>query len=618
MIIGTAGHIDHGKSALVTALTGRAMDRHAEEQRRGITIDLGFAPLPLPGGIVAGVVDVPGHEDFVRTMVAGASGVDVALLVVAADEGIMPQTREHLLVLEQLEVPSGIPVVTKADLAEPDWLELMLAEVAEWVATSAVAFEPPLAVSARSGLGLDELRARLGAAAARVRPRARDDLFRLPVDRAFTIAGTGTVVTGTAWSGCARPGDHVRLLPAGIEARVRSIESHGAAAERTEPGARIALGLSGVERSDAGRGETVVAADAPWAASTALDAEITLAHDAPRPLAPRTRVRVHLGTAQVLARVSGTGAIAPGDGGLVRLALETPVVARGGDRFVLRSFSPVVTIGGGRVLDPAPPRRARRPDGALAAADAATRIGALLRRRQGGVDRALLPILSGLTPAEVGPLVAGDIRLRSIGDRVALAAVLDDAGLAAVEHVRAYHRTHPTERGASVETLRRSLPEPPWMAEAAIAQLAVARKLVLADGFAALPGFAPRAVAGEADMARVVDEVARAGLTPPSVPELETALGRRDVAAILRSAAAAGRLEAVERDRYYAREALERFVQVLRDVAAVGEITPAALRDATGASRKFIIPLLEWSDRRGVTVRVGEARRLGPRAAAGA
>jgi selenocysteine-specific elongation factor len=614
MIVGTAGHIDHGKSALVTALTGRAMDRHAEEKRRGITIDLGFAPLALDGGCVAGVVDVPGHEDFVRTMVAGASGVDVALLVVAADEGVMPQTREHLLVLEQLEVPLGIPVVTKADVAEPDWLELVVADVAEWLAKSPVAFEPPVVVSARTGAGLDELRARLSALAPRIRARARDDLFRLPADRAFSIAGAGTVVTGTAWSGRARVGQQVRIVPAGIEARVRSIESHGRAAERSEPGARTALGLAGIERSDVARGDTVVAADAPWAASPALDAELALAADAPRALAPRTRVRVHLGTAQVLARVASVAPIAPGAKGLVRLALESPLVARGGDRFVLRSFSPVVTIGGGRVLDPAPPSRARRPDGALASGDPGARLGALLRRRQGGADRALLPILLGAPPADVDRLVAGDARFRSVGDRVALAAVLDEAGAAALEQLRGFHRAHPTERGASVETLRRSVAGPEWIADAAIAALAAGRKLVVADGFAALPGFSPRAIAGDADVALVLDEVARAGLTPPSVPELETALGRRDVAAILRSAAAAGRVEAVERDRYYARDALDRFVEVLRQLAAAGDITPAALRDATGASRKFVIPLLEWSDRRGLTVRVGETRRLGPAA----
>src|SRR5690242_3253810 len=236
MIIGTAGHIDHGKSALLAALTGRHMDRLAEERRRGITIDLNFAPLELGGGIVAGVVDVPGHEDFVRTMVAGASGFDVALLIIAADEGIMPQTEEHLAILEQLGIRSGVPVVTKADLVEPDWLDLVVAEVAQRLARSSVAFDPPVAASAVTGQGLEELRGRLLQHASSLGPRSRDDGFRLPIDRAFSVAGVGTVVTGTAWSGSVAVGDAVRLVPGEREGRVRSLESHGRPVERTEPG----------------------------------------------------------------------------------------------------------------------------------------------------------------------------------------------------------------------------------------------------------------------------------------------------------------------------------------------------------------------------------------------
>src|SRR3954471_13021155 len=246
MIIGTAGHIDHGKSTLVTALTGRPMDRLAEERRRGITIDLNFAPLDLGAGRVAGIVDVPGHEDFVRTMVAGASGIDIALLVIAADEGIMPQTTEHLAVLEHLGVPVGIPVVTKADLVDPEWLELVLLEVAERLAASSVAFAPPIAVSARIGEGVADLRERIGAQQAAVRPSG--DLFRLPVDRAFSVAGVGTVVTGTSWSGRLEVGDAVVLLPDGDEGRVRSVEMFGQASEHSEPGARTAVGIAGVAR----------------------------------------------------------------------------------------------------------------------------------------------------------------------------------------------------------------------------------------------------------------------------------------------------------------------------------------------------------------------------------
>ena len=248
MIIGTAGHIDHGKSALVSALTGRPLDRLMEEKRREITIELNFAPLDLGPGRIAGVVDVPGHEDFVRTMVAGASGIDLVLLVIAADEGIMPQTEEHLAILEQLEVPAGIPVITKADLVDREWLQLVISEVTERLAASPINFEPPLAVSVRNGSGIETLRARLAARATTLPPRLSSDGFRMPIDRSFSLSGVGTVVTGTTWSGGLGIGDSVVVLPAGLRARVRSLESYGHAVERSDPRARTAVGLAGPER----------------------------------------------------------------------------------------------------------------------------------------------------------------------------------------------------------------------------------------------------------------------------------------------------------------------------------------------------------------------------------
>ena len=401
MIVGTAGHIDHGKSALVTALTGQAVDRLAEERRRGITIDLNFAPLDLGDGVVGGVVDVPGHEDFVRTMVAGASGFDLALLVVAADEGIMPQTEEHLAILEQLAIPVGVPVVTKADLVDADWLELVVAELGERLRRSSVAFDEPAVVSALTGQGIEQLRARLRAHAARVAPKGRADLFRLPVDRAFSVAGVGTVVTGTAWSGSVAVGDPVRLLPGPLGGRVRSIESHGRAVERVEPGARIALGIAGLERSEVRRGHVVVTPDLPWSATLALDVELSLLPSAVRPLAPRTRARLHLGTAEVMVRVLPRAPIRPGERGLARLRLDAPVVARGGDRFVLRSWSPVTTIGGGRVLDPDPPLRRSSWPADLGALEPARHLRALVERRPFGLALAAVPIVAG-TGAHLG------------------------------------------------------------------------------------------------------------------------------------------------------------------------------------------------------------------------
>jgi selenocysteine-specific elongation factor len=608
MIIGTAGHIDHGKSSLVTGLTGRAMDRLAEERRRGITIDLNFAPLELGPGRVAGIVDVPGHEDFVRTMVAGASGIDMALLVIAADEGIMPQTTEHLAVLEHLGVPVGIPVVTKADLVDPEWLELMLLEVAERLAGSSVAFGPPIAVSARTGQGVSELRERIGAHQAAARPSG--DLFRLPVDRAFSVAGVGTVVTGTSWSGRVEVGDAVALLPDGAEGRVRSVEMFGRASRQSEPGARTAVGIAGVARDDVRRGQLLVRAADPWQSTLALDVELRLDASAPRALAPRSRIRVHLGTAEVLARVHPRSAIAPGGRGLARLALEAPLAARGGDRLVIRSYSPVTTIGGGVVLDPLPPaRRAAWPAG-LPASAPAERLHALVSRRPAGVAHATLPLLLGLSPKAATAVARELAGAREAGGIWVLDDVVQALGTKALEQVRRFHRAQPGERGLPLQTLRHTLRAPEPVVEAALGDLTRAGKIRQRDGIVALAGFAPKVEGGDAEVDRIIGILEQAALSPPSLPELEAATGRRDLGPLLRLAAASGRIEAVERDRYYTRSALDRFAQTLAELGRDADIVPSAVRERLGISRKYLIPLLEWADGKGLTVRVGDVRRL--------
>ncbi|HEU5170448.1 MAG TPA: selenocysteine-specific translation elongation factor [Gemmatimonadales bacterium] len=608
LIVGTAGHVDHGKSALVAALTGRAMDRLAEERRRGITIDLNFAPLDLDG-VLAGVVDVPGHEDFVRTMVAGAAGFDLALLVVAADEGIMPQTEEHLAILEQLGVPAGIPVVTKSDLVDAEWLELVLAELAERVSGSPVAFDAPLAVSVVTGAGLGALRARLAARARAVRPRPAEDVFRLPVDRTFSVPGVGTVVTGTAWSGTVGVGDAVRLLPGGAEGRIRSIESHGQALDRSRPGARTALGIAGLERAAVRRGHVVVTPDPPWTAAESLDVALGLLPSA-RPLVVRARVRLHHGTSEVMARVWVRGPIEPGRAGLARLRLEAPVVARGGDRFVLRSFSPVSTIGGGTVLDPDPPGgRAAWPDG-LADSDPAARLGALVSRRPFGALTAALPLLLGGSPAAAVAAARTVRYLQQIGEHWIHRQALTDLAERAATTLDGFHRLQPTEPGMPLATLRQVLRAPDWLADAALGELAQDGRLRILQSVARRADFEPRVAAGEAEIERYVDILRRAGLTPPSLAELERETGRRDVAAILRVAAARRQVEAVERDRFYDADALRRFAEAVRELGAIGDIHVAALRDRLGLSRKFLIPLLEWADAQGITVRAGDVRRL--------
>src|SRR5216110_161639 len=406
-VIGTAGHIDHGKTALVKALTGVDTDRWEEEKRRGITIDLGFAPLPLPGGIQASVVDVPGHEAFVKNMLAGATGIDVALLIIAADEGIMPQTEEHLAIVELLGVRRGIPVLTKRDLVDDEWLELVRTEVAARLERSRIPWGAPIAVSALKEEGLEDLKKALVEIVEDLRERPADDLFRLPIDRVFALPGAGTVVTGSTWSGTVGAGDMVRLLPLDREVRVRSIQVHSEDAARAGPGRRTALALVGVDKVELERGHVAVTGSG-WAATSTLDVSLELLPAMRKPLAVRTRIRVHLGTAEVLGRVAQVREIAPGQTGLARLLLERPIVARAGDRFVIRSFSPVTTIGGGEVLDPFPPKRPRVSERGLAVGQAPAERLARFVDEAGiaGLRAGDIAVRLGILPADVPATIA--------------------------------------------------------------------------------------------------------------------------------------------------------------------------------------------------------------------
>ncbi|TCP55857.1 selenocysteine-specific translation elongation factor SelB [Tumebacillus sp. BK434] len=361
MILGTAGHIDHGKTTLVKALTGIATDVHKEEKERGITIDIGFAPFTLPDGRRVGVIDVPGHERFVRNMLAGAGGIDLIMLVIDANEGIMPQTLEHLHILEMLHVQQGIIVLTKIDTVDPEWLEMVQEEVREGLAGTFLADAPIVPVSAAKGIGIAELRGEIGRLAAEVSPREVTAPLRLPVDRVFSVAGFGTVVTGTVYSGRVKVGDTVEVLPQGIAARVRHIQVHGESADAAQAGQRAALNLHGVERSDLERG-MVIAQSGLYRATELLDVRLHMLDDAVRTLTNRMRVRFYIGASEVMGRVTilDRDELLPGEDGLVQLHLESPIVGAPGDRFIIRTFSPMLTIGGGTIIDPHPAREHRR------------------------------------------------------------------------------------------------------------------------------------------------------------------------------------------------------------------------------------------------------------------
>ncbi len=618
IVVGTAGHVDHGKTALVKALTGIDTDRWEEEKRRGITIDLGFAHFSLDDDLTASIVDVPGHEDFVRNMVAGATGVDVALLVVAADEGVMPQTVEHLAILEFLGIRTGVVAVTKVDLVEKEWLELVIDDLADRLQHGEIAWESPVPVSVRTGQGLDAIRQALVAAAERAVERTAGDLFRMPIDRAFSVAGAGTVVTGTAWAGTVAPGTEIRILPAELSSRVRGVEVHGQAATRADPGRRTALALVGVEREQAGRGSVVVS-DRSWRTSRSIDVHVTLLPEA-RPLTQRSRTRVHVGTAEVMARVTpAQGEIPPGGSGVVRLRLEAPLVCRWGDRGVLRSYSPVTTAGGFVVVDPWPAARPRRPrDGeARRSPDAAVRLAEFVATEDdGALAVGDLPVRVGISPDDADAVVSrvASSGVTVVSGRLRRADSVAQAGDAARASVERFHADNPLLPGMPMEVFRRTAGGAE-VADHVRQQLEADGKIEVVAGVVRLPGFAPTLAGDRAKYAAVLEgKLAAAGVHGVTLGELAGEMPEEMAAEVAEFFVRAGTAARVGSDRYYAQTVLDtisrKTVEVIRQR---GEVGPADLRDTLGLSRKYLIPLLEWLDARQITMRVGDTRRLGPK-----
>jgi selenocysteine-specific elongation factor len=624
MILGTAGHIDHGKTTLVKALTGVDTDRLPEEKRRGITIVLGFAPLELDGIGTVGVVDVPGHEAFVRTMVAGATGIDLALFVIAADEGIMPQTREHLAVLEHLGVSRGVVALTKSDMVDADWLEMVRDEVHAFLAASPLATSDIIPVSATKGLGIAELRAALAKAAASVPQKQSGDIFRLPVDRVFTVKGTGTVVTGTVWSGELRDGATVTVLPERRELRVRGLQNHGHAVDTIHAGDRAAIALAGVDVAEISR-SSVVVSDAHWEMTKVARAAVTI--DSAVTLRPRTRLRLHVGTSDVSVRVVITSPREAGtrdlhsnmDGRVttlpavpavpVRLRFESPLTLRAGDRFVLRGGTPVSTIGGGVIIDPLPAKRTRPIPASAKPAD-------LLRlyieeAGPAGLDAATLPQRLGLKPSQIDPLVS---QLKStvirVGSVLWSAELLDRVSKSIRKQVAEHHKSKPLEKGAPVADLRAAAKVPAQLFDHVLQDLVASKKLSSDAGLIRQPGFsAELSGTDDALASAALATLTAAGPEPPSIAELIQKHGDK-VANVLRFLERSGAVVKVEADRYYEVTALTALIARLGAVMSESrEYSPAELREALSTSRKFLIPFLEYCDRRGLTIRSETGRR---------
>jgi selenocysteine-specific elongation factor len=633
LVVGTAGHIDHGKSTLVHALTGMDPDRLKEEKARGITIDLGFAYW-RHGGLNVAFVDVPGHERFIKNMLAGVGGIDAVLLVVAADEGVMPQTREHLDICRLLAVPRGIIAITKADLVDPEMLELVQLDVAELLAGTALSASPVIPVSATTGLGLDALKAALAALAVEIPLRDPEGAARLPVDRVFSMRGFGTIATGTLTAGRLAPEETLEVMPDGRSVKVRGIQVHGARREVAVAGERVAVNLAGVEVAEIERGQTLVA-PATLSATSVIDVAIAVLPSAP-PLRHGARVRFHQGTAEILARVATVGpsvdgvapAIAAARSAVARLRLEAPAAVTRGDRFVLRSYSPSVTVAGGRVLDPAPPRSGVR---ALATLKRLQQLAAPLDSGTGeqealrvfvedaGADGVTIKGLAARAGAQstAGRLALDDLQARSdvwrVGDRLLSArwrTVLADAVTSALG---AHHDAQPLSEGLPREEVReRVLVAAHPEVASAVFDLLTANGRIRGRERLALEGRGVTLTVDEtAALAALATAYAEAGLTPPDAEVVAARIGLSPALAARVTQLLIRQQVLVRVDHVvFHRDALARLkaeVSALKE-AGPGRVDVAGFKDRYGLSRKYAIPLLEYLDRERVTRRVGDSR----------
>lgn len=624
-VVGTAGHVDHGKSTLVKALTGIDPDRLAEEKARQMTIDLGFAHLDLPSGRRIGIVDVPGHERFIKNMLAGVGGIDAAMLIIAADEGPMPQTREHLAILDLLEVNLGVIVLTKSDTVDGDWLDLVREEVREQVAGTVLADAPMVAVSALTGDGLNELKATLDTVLGQVRPWPAGGIARLPIDRAFTVAGFGTVVTGTLLGGELSVGQELRLLPRDVATRVRGLQTHGHKAERAQPGSRLAVNVANLALEEVRRGD-VLAPPGALKATQRIDVQLRLLKDSPVALKQNDHVDFFVGAAEVPARLTllDRDEIAPGETAWVQLRFHQRVAVLRGDRFIVRRPSPSVTIGGGLVIDPAPPRHKRFRSDVLSALETLA-IGTpdeiVLQELEAGPRelralRAALP--AGLSVEQIDAALA---TLIAEGDVRVLAGATGDArpGSFVVatstwerlrdqfrETVAAYHAAQPLRRGMPKEELksRAKLGGPPRLFDDAMST-AVGDGVLVDDGQTVrLPDFS---IVLEPARRALADRFLAALTAEPNSPPAPAEFGL-DVDT-LGALIDRGEVVKIGEGVIYAPGA---YAAIEREVLAMidrdGSVTLAGFRDHFGTSRKYAQATLEYLDQRRITRRVGDER----------
>jgi len=637
VVVGTAGHIDHGKTALVRRITGIDTDRLQEEKERGISIDIGFAHEVLPSGQRIAIVDVPGHERFVKNMLAGASGIDLVLLVVAADEGVMPQTREHVAIVNLLRVERGVVALTKADLVDRETVAMVRAEVEELLRGTPLAESAIVPVSAVTGDGIPELLQALDRAAAAVPGRSSSGPTRLPIDRVFPIEGIGTVVTGTLWSGAIRPGDSLEVLPQGRAVRVRQVEVHDESVPEARAGQRVAVAIHGLEREALARGDWL-STPGRYRPSHLLDVRLEVLREAPKPLGSRARLRFHLGSSEILGRAVLLEAetLAPGEEGWAQLRLEHPAVAQAGDRVVIRSYSPPATIAGATVVDPIPPKRAR-----LAAADRgrlealrsgtpAEKLAALAEEagsmglagegaavRLGAIAESITEAASAAVAAAIA--VDAEAKLVRLKDGRLLSPAAWRDALARIETaVRRYGEQNRLRDGVPKGELKSLLARdlPAGVFDEALAVLIDAKRLVARGDRVGLPEAGPTL---RPDQVQALEQIERSmvsrGFQVPEVPELLRGIPPTvRPQELVRYLVDSGKAVKVTSELLYARGMWEDLEGRVREhFRTKPSLTMAGFKDMLQVSRKYAVPLLEHLDRTGVTKREGDERLPGPR-----
>ena len=630
LILGTAGHIDHGKTSLVKALTGVDTDRLPEEKARGITIELGFAHLSLPGGIEYGIVDVPGHERFVKTMVAGAGGMDVVMLVIAADEGVMPQTREHREICQLLGVKKGVVALTKSDMVDGDWLALAVEEVHDYLKGTFLEGARVIPVSSRTGDGIEALKSELARLAGEVQEKKASGRFRLPVDRVFTSAGFGTIVTGTLLSGEMRLGDEVEILTTGLHGRLRGIQIHGRKEETAAAGQRVAANIQGVDHTQVSRGD-IIAPRGLFTATRTVDVRLHLLPSAPKELRHRASVRLHSATYEVTAQaiLLDRDLLKGGEEAFVQFRLSRGVLLLPGDPFVIRTYSPPLTIGGGTVIDPAPPRRRRRNSEALALLAALhegpdeEKVAQLISEgAYSGLGRDELELRSGLPPKRLetalSQLLNGGRILQAVREpRVFLSRqAFDELKDLLLGRLTEFLQANPLKTGMGKEELKSRLPKrcDQRIFMSLLGALEKEGKGEVERDLVKLP---TRKASVGTDSHQLLEPIETAlqqgGAEPPTVKDLCDTfhVREKEIMDILHLLAREGRAVKIKNDLFYAPVPLS----VLRDQLTAHfrkeqEITPPQFRDLTGLSRKFMIPVLEYFDQEKLTIRIGDRRRL--------